>query len=254
MKKAFILTSVIDPDNSYPLTYSKVRSFFTAEERERQTIMTINSLDHLSDPDTVIFMLEISENSNIYREKFWYQKNLVFISVKEQFPEIYYEVKSHPNKSRCETLLLESFMRKYKKELSEFDYFFKISGRYFLDSSFDTSLFNEYNKDKIFFKKALSFEWQDHFWVYDIVDRREAQGDNCLRQYCTTIFGWGKDHYDHFLDMFTVTANLLKLPRYHHLDIETFLYLFTRAYEKDIIETDWITYGWTGADGRFLRY
>jgi hypothetical protein len=248
MKKAFIVTSAIEVDVNYP-----VQSYFSNEERFRHTMTTIATLDLRSDSDTVIYLLDISENWNIYQEFLFYQKNLKFISIKEQFPDLYNKVITHPHKGHCECLIMSSFLREYKDELKQFDFIIKLSGRYFIDSSFDVSIFNKYNTDKIFYKEPQCFEWND-LWQYDLVDNRQEQGDNSLRQYSPIIYGWGRKHTDTFLDIFTASATMLDQPSMSHMDIETLSYYFTRPYKNDIIETDWIVYGWDGTFGHFKRY
>jgi hypothetical protein len=177
----------------------------------------------------------------------------VFVSVKEEFPEIYETVRKHPNKSHCETLLLLKFFSKYKSQLEDVDYFFKVSGRYFFDSSFTEELFTPENLGKIFFKHPMQFDWQD-LWNYNRVDRRAIQQDNKLRQYCSVLYGFGKSNYDRFVDLYRVLSFFTDHPSYSTFDVETLLYFFTRDFEKEIIEVDWKVYGFNGADGRFLRY
>jgi hypothetical protein len=254
MKKAFIVTSSIEVDNQHPLTYSKVRTAFDSEERFRQTVMTVASLDLACDKnDTTIYILDTSENWKERAATFLYQPNLKFISVKEFFPDIFDAVRTHPHKSYCECLLLSRFIKDFRKELSQYDYLFKLTGRYFVDSSFNTEIFNEENLNKIFFKHPLGFEWHDA-WGYNLVDRRQQQNNNKLHQYCSVLFGWGKDHYDHFLDLFTAMTTMFSQPEFFNYDVETLIYYFTRPFEETIIETDWIIYGWSGASGQFMRY
>jgi len=252
MKKAFIITSAIEVDNNFPLTYSDKRSFFSNEERLRQTIMSIAFVDRLRD-DITIYLLDTSRDWSKFRDLFRYQRNLKFVSVADEFPDIHEKVTTHPNKSYCECLMMSHFLRKYKSEFDQYDFVFKLSGRYFLDSSFDIGICRQENADKIFYKRPLEFEWRDE-WNYRLVDRRKEQGTNTLRQYVSILFGWTKPHYNHFLDMFTGMACLLNQPSYSHLDIETLGYYFTRPFEKDIIENEWIVYGWDGASGKFWRY
>lgn len=253
MKKAFIVTSAIEVNNDHPLTYSATRSSFSTEARLQHTVMSIASLDLLSDHNTTIYLLDISDNWTKYKDQLSYQKNLKFISVKDQFPEIYHIVTTHANKSHCETLLLATFVHAYRQELAEFDYTFKLSGRYFLDSTFDKELFNQLNTDAIFFKKPLQFNWNPD-WGYALIDQRANQGDNMLRQYCTVAYGWGKDHNSHMLDLFTGIAALLAQPEMIHMDVESLMYFFTRPLESSIIETSWLVYGWDGTSGKFMRY
>jgi hypothetical protein len=130
MKKAIIITSAIEVNNNYPLTYSPVRSHFTSEERFRQTVSTIAAFDQASDENTTIYLLDVSENSAVYSVLLRYQTNLKFISIKESIPEIWEEVTTHKNKSYCEQTIIYCFLEKYKEELSQYDYYIKFSGRY----------------------------------------------------------------------------------------------------------------------------
>lgn len=253
MKKAIIITSTIEVDNNFPLTYSQVRSHFSNIDRLRHTIFTVANLDTVVDDETTLFLVDASENPAHYRGLLGYQKNLIFVSVKEQLPEIYQTVREHKNKSYCETLILQSFLERYKTALSEYDYFCKMSGRYFTDSTFDVTLFNEENTNKIFFKTPLKFEWSDT-WNYSMVDRRAEQGDNNLYQYCSVLYAWGKDHFDDMLDIYRVIAAYTSHTETMQYDVETLLYYFTRKFENTIVETPWVVYGWDGTTGAFLRY
>lgn len=253
MKTAFIISSTINVDNQYPLTYSSVRSYFSAEERLRQTQFTINSIAQATkEEDTTIYLLDSSPNWGEYLQQLIYQKNLRFISVAFDWPEVYDITRSHANKTRCESLMMSNFLNKHSKELEEFDYVFKMSGRYFINSSFNMNII-ENNPDKIFYKKYLEHEWQDH-WGYEMVDQRGLQGDNKLRQYCSVLFGWGKKYQKNFADLYTAMASITDRPNMQHYDIETLGYFLTRPWAHDIIETDWIVNGWHGPDGKFVRY
>jgi hypothetical protein len=253
MKTAFIISSTINVDNQYPLTYNPVRSYFTAEERFRQTLFTINSIDQATNAeDTTIYLLDSSPDWGQYLQRVLFQKNLKFISVAFDWPNEYEAIKSHPNKTHCESLMMSCFLNKHAKELEQFDYIFKMSGRYYVNSSFDIGII-ENNPDKILYKKYREHDWQDH-WGYEMVDMRDEQGDNKLRQYCSVIFGWGKKYQKSFADMYTAMASITDRPDMRHYDIETLGYFLTRPWAEDIIETDWIVHGWHGPDGMFVRY
>jgi hypothetical protein len=253
MKKAFIITSLIDVDTSSPLTYSTVRSCFTAEERLRQTLFTITSLDFLCDQDTTIFLVDASENWEKYKPQFEYQKNLVFISVKDQLSDIYQEARVHPNKSRGECLIMSAVMKKFKQTLLEYDYLFKISGRYFLNSTCNFKMLTADNLDKFLFKRAWEWEYQDR-WGYHMVDLRGVQRNNKLYQYPTTIYGWGKDKYQLMIELLETTAEFLSKQCNFHYDVETLLYYYTRPYAKNIIDLDWVICGFDGVHGDIRRY
>lgn len=252
MKKAFLVTSSIDVDNSYPLTYTKTRTFFSPEERLRQTVMTMTCLDLVSDQDTEIYVLDNSENTE-YRHQFAWGPNIKFISIKEEFPEIHQTLRTHPHKSYCECKMLTTFLRERRQQLEHVDYFIKLSGRYFTDSRFNISIFNENNLDKMFYKKPLKFEWHDS-WGYSLIDRRKEQGDNKLRQYCTVLYGWGRERHGNMMDMLTALQTMCLRQEMYHMDVESLSYFFTRPFENQVIETDWLVYGWEGASGRFMRY
>lgn len=253
MKKAFLVTSAIEVDNNFPLTYSKVRSHFSTDERFRQTWFTLSSLDSIRDPNIDIYLLDISDNWESYAGVLGYQKNLNFISIKKEFPHIYNEVKTHINKSHCETLIVKTFIENNLSLLKNYDYIFKLSGRYFIDSSFTIDNLDTNNLDKLFFKYPLSFDWIEN-WPYAMVDRREIQKDNKLNQYSSVLYGWGRDNLSIMLDINRVICEITGTDKGRFYDIETLLYFFTRDFENKIIHVPWQVHGWDGVNGRFLRY
>jgi hypothetical protein len=253
MKKAYIITSCIEVDNTKPLTYSPVRSHFSNDERFRHTAFTIASLDHIADDETTIFLVDISPNWIRYKHFLSYQSNLVFVSGHEEFPEIAELCRTQSNKSRAESMIMVAFMEKYKEQLKNYDYFIKISGRYFIDSSFNTDVFNENNINKLLFKKKLEFEFNES-WGYDLVDLRAEQGNNKLYQYPSALYGFGSGYYDKMLDIYRVLTVLLDHPDRQRYDLETLLYYFTRHFSNDILEVGWRIYGFEGINGTFMRY
>lgn len=253
MKKAFIITSSIEVDNDYPLTYSQIRSFFTSEERLRQTIYTICSIDSARDNDIDIFLLDASNNWEPYKNILQHYKNINFISIKENLPHIFDTVRTHPNKSHCETLIVKTFLETYYSIIKDYDFFLKISGRYFIDSTFDSKIFSSEKSNKLFFKNPLEFEWNET-WQYNLVDRRSIQGNNKLYQYSSVLYGWGKDYFDKILDINRIICDITNKEDGKKYDIETLMYYFTRDFEQDIILVPWKVNGWYGADGRYLRY
>lgn len=253
MNKVYIVTSCIETENDRPLIHSNIRSTFSAEERFRQTVFTVSALNLVSDHNTRIYLIDSSLNWEKYKNAFFYYPNLTFISVKEEFPEIFEACRTHPNKSHAEALTISCFLSKYKSELKQFDYFIKLSGRYFFDSFFDRSVFNEHNIDKIFFKYPLEFEFNDN-WNFKMVDRRAIQQNNKLYWYCSSIYAWGREYTDKMQDLFRVVSLILNHPTGYHYHIESLLYFFTREYEKDIMHVDWKIIGFDSVSGNFIRY
>lgn len=250
MNKIFVVGSSIQTRDA-PLTYSPVRTVFSSEERFRQTIFTINSIRN-SFPESKIVIVDSSSDYFEYISIVRYFPNVDFIPLKELSGAAFEIVNTHPNKSLCESLLLNTYYTQYKKELKQYDYIIKGCGRYFY-WGFNDSLFTAENTDKIFFKKPLNFEWNDA-WNYSLVDRRSYQNNNRLHQYCTVLYAFGSQHLEKFIDINNAAVHLLQQQKMAHYDIETLSYYFTRPYENQVIETDWKVCGWDGTSGRFMYY
>lgn len=250
MNKIFVVGSSIQT-RDIPLTYSKVRTVFSSDERFRQTIFTINSIRNAF-PDSRIVIVDSSEDYRDYQSFIQYFKNVEFIPLKELDEKSFEIVNTHPNKSLCESLLLNSYYKKFKSDLKKYDYIIKGCGRYFY-FDFNDSLFTEQNVNKFFFKKPLNFEWNDS-WNYHFIDRRGPQNNNRLHQYCTVLYAFGASNLERMIDINTATIHLLDQAPMRHYDIETLSYYLTRPYEKDVIETDWRVCGWDGTSARFMYY
>lgn len=250
MNKLVIVGSSIQPREG-KFTYSNTRSSFSSEERYRHTIFTINSLRNTL-PDARIIIVDSSEDYQDYHSHLAVIKNVEYVPLKEISYSAFDAVNTHKNKSYCECLLLNTFYKAYKKEIENYEYIIKATGRYFY-YDFDDSLFTETNVDKIFFKKPLQFKWNDA-WNYWMVDRREIQKDEMLRQYCTVLYAFGKQHLNTMIDINEATMNFIDNPNMQNYDIETLSYYLTRPYEDKLIETDWLVSGWDGVSGRYMYY
>lgn len=250
MNNIFVVGSSIQTTNA-PLTYSPKRTIFSSEERLRHTTFTVNSIRNAF-PDSKIVLVDSSNEYKEYQKHFFYFRNVDFVPLKELSYTAFEVVNTHPNKSLCESLLLNIYFRQYRKQLKQYDFIIKGCGRYF-HFDFNDSLFTEENKDKIFFKKPLNYEWNET-WRYSFIDRRSEQGNNRLHQYCTVLYAFGSMYLDTFIDINEATVHLLKQPSMSHYDIETLSYYLTRQYEDKIIETDWRVCGWDGTSGKFMFY
>lgn len=265
--KVFLVTSIIDPEN-IPLTYSKVRSCFTPEERFRQTIYTLNSLNFVLTDNDSIYLIDASNSPDWKRELQSSGYKFNYVSVKTEFPDIFNSIRTYPNQSYGECLLLNTFLTNYESQLSEFNYLFKISGRYFIDNSF-LKEFNEaepcywnYNYLKarglanpnLYFKTPLKWYW-DKSWGYDFVDIRSKVGDNFLRQYITALFGWNSLGTYAIKDVLNKICYTLKDESMLHYDMETLIYFFSRQYEEHIVEiNNWNVLGWNKVSGNLVRW
>ena len=130
MTDCVIITSVIQT-STRPLSYSKVRSIYSAEQRFRQTLETIESVRTYI-PHADILLVECSPTSTYTQtisEKVDYFLNL-------EFNEI---VTNGLAKGKGEVILLlhalDNLPKKYKN-------IYKISGRYVLQPTFDISRWN----------------------------------------------------------------------------------------------------------------
>lgn len=250
MNNLVIVGSSIQPRDG-KFTYSNTRSTFSTDERFRQTFFTLNSISN-SLPNAKIIIIDSSSDYREYNINFSYMKNVTYVPLKEISYSAFEAVNTHLNKSYCECLLLNTFYKHFKKEIQNYDYIIKATGRYFY-YDFNDSLFSESNTDKIFFKKPLQFKWNET-WNYSFVDRRQIQQDDMLRQYCTVLYAFGKEKLQTMVDINEASINFINSSEMSHYDIETLSYYLTRPYENELIETDWIVSGWDGTSGRLMYY
>ena len=249
MRKLFVVTSTIQPREG-KFSYSKTRSYFTAEERFRQTIFTVNSIQNLFPNDDIV-IVDSSDEYNEYIETFTIL-GVKFIPLKEISSEAFEIVNSHLSKSLCECLMLNSFFKYYKNQLSEYDFIVKACGRYFY-SNMNEQMFNEQNKYKMFFKHPMRFKW-DNSWKYQFVDLRKTDGQNVLSQYCTVLYAFGISHLQKIIDINETAIHIIEQPEMYHYDIETLSYYLTRPYKNEIVEVDWRVSGWDGTSGKLMHY
>lgn len=162
----FVITSVIFPSQK-PLSYTPVRSFYTPDERVKQTIKTIESI-RLHYKDAFIILLEMGLNKNISAELKSKADSFIFVGNKK-FVRSACDSK-HKGFGEAVGLIAA------KKMLSCLgDYYFKISGRYFLTESFnpedwgnESFIVRKYGEDistRLYgFPKELFSAWQMALW------------------------------------------------------------------------------------------
>ena len=148
MDNLILITSVINTPNT-PLSYTNTRSVFSRQDRFEQTKKTIKSVrEKLS--NSKIIIVECSdfneEENNYFKENCNYILNLW--NKKELHNYIF-----GPSKSLGEgTMTIEAL--KYIKELNlEYQYLYKISGRYWLNENFkieniQNNIFKRINKNE----------------------------------------------------------------------------------------------------------
>jgi len=148
MNNLILITSVINTPNK-PLSYTKNRSVFTRNERFEQTKKTILTVREKV-PNSIILLVECSDlneeeslflNNNCdYLLNLWEQKNL--------HKNIFGLSKSLGEGTQ--TICAINFIIKNN---IKFKYFFKISGRYWLDEDF---IYSRFDNNKYILKKILN--------------------------------------------------------------------------------------------------
>jgi hypothetical protein len=142
----FIITSVINTGNK-PWSYTNYRSYFNVQTRFEQTLQTIESIRNLND-GTKILLVECSQidetMTNILKDKVDY-----FIQTYDDSSTREACLESN-KKGFGEIKKLEKACQFIKDNNINFNRLFKISGRYFLISSFNKTNYND--NDKFTFK------------------------------------------------------------------------------------------------------
>jgi len=145
MNNLVLITSVINTPNK-PLSYSKVRSVFTREERFKQTKKTIDCVKEKI-PNCKLMIVECTDFTE--EEKSYFEKECDYVlnlwERKELHPKIFGKSKSLGEG----TMTIQALQCLTDKEF-KFNNLFKICGRYWLNDDFDYDIFNNNN---LIFKK-----------------------------------------------------------------------------------------------------
>lgn len=132
-----LITSVINPPKK-PLSYSKIRSVFSKEERFEQTKKTIKTVKEKFSNSIIL----ITECSRLNEKEIKYFKNNsdYFINLFEN-KEIKNKVYSKSKSLGEGTMTIESIKFIFDKDI-KFQNLIKLSGRYWLNDSFNVDLFD----------------------------------------------------------------------------------------------------------------
>jgi hypothetical protein len=249
-KIAVIVSSAIDVDGpSFSYAPESPRTFFTPEERFRQTIGTIVNLSSKF-PHATIFVVESGAPNEEHKQNFKKLfENVEYVAIKDLDADLYERVRNHKNKSFCESASVLCFMEHYKTRLKEFDFVMKVSGRYL----FDFGKTVELEENKIYFKHFKFFKWKplwDEF--FKIVDNREEDGDQ-LGYACSAVYCFHINYLEEMMGVLTMVKHITNTTKYN-LDIESCLYYLTRHYKNDIINVDWRLIGFYGNMGKLVHW
>jgi len=245
MKLAFYISSVINVDSTNGFGHTPVRSAFSAEERFRQTQFTIASI-RLLFPESKIFLFEIGHNVDKIRNDLNYVSNLEVVSAEELDPVVTHLCRTNTSKGTCETAATILFLKHYINELKEYDYFIKVSGRYFY-TDVDTSVLNQENTNKYISKYTKVWDWLE-WWGYPDLLKNNGK----LFWTPSTSYAVGRELLDDFNQSLTVMyeyyINNPELAKI--IDFECLLYHFV-IQNKPCVEVSWILGGWGGQSGQF---
>lgn len=128
-----LITSIIDPPNT-ALSYSYTRSVYTREERFEQTKMTINTIKNKV-PNSQIMMVECS-NLKDFEKEYFLSRCEIFINLYDRNDQDIIDKIYSPFKAQGEGTMTIEAIKYLKENTIQFENFFKISGRYWLNDHF----------------------------------------------------------------------------------------------------------------------
>lgn len=137
-----IVSSVINISNK-ALSYTKVRSVFSVEERYEQTLRTLESIRKIK--DSKILHIEASRIS-LEQEQVIKSMCDIYVNLYEKEDSDLIAIIEGKNKSLAESTLIYEGISGVN--LSEYENIYKISGRYWLNDAFDYSKWD--NKKSLF--------------------------------------------------------------------------------------------------------
>jgi hypothetical protein len=159
-KNVVLITSKINVSNNI-FSYIKIRSIYTLEERFNQTFQTIMSIKkYMPNPYIILF-----DNSTFTNEEYKFLKNNVdkFINITDDKLLNFYTNECE-YKAFADIYQQLTFYDNFFKfiDLKSVNSFYKISGRYLINSNFDYKQFD--NKD-IIFKKNNNIKNKEYYYT-----------------------------------------------------------------------------------------
>lgn len=148
MVNIVLITSVINTPNK-PLSYSKIRSLYSRQERFEQTKKTIKSIREKLPSDKIIIVecTDFNEEENIF-----FKDNCDYILNLWDKKELHDSIFGISKSLGEGTMTIKAL--KYIEELNlEYNYLYKISGRYWLNENFkieniQSNIFKRINKSE----------------------------------------------------------------------------------------------------------
>lgn len=254
MKNCYLITSVIEVDNTNLLKYNQIRSLLSTEDRLSDTYKTLDCIIK-NDPNASIFLLDASKT--YFKELSIKYPKIRYIHLESINSSLANKVRTHPSKSHGECIMLLEFLKQYKKIIVEnYDYLIKMAGRYYFINEYLSDL-TKNNVDKFLFKKPVYWNKSDLTYLSDEYLPPEMYIDDRLGGYYTVAYAIGNKQLNRYeTTMFTASGMTDENSKYFYVDVEYILYkIFTDFDIKDlIVETDWVIEGRGGQNGKYFRF
>lgn len=232
---------------------TKVRSGFSTEERFRQTVYTIYSICTLY-PDDDIWIIDSSleDIDHYFNTSNFISNKVKRFYLKDINKDIAHTVNTHHNKSYCESLMLKTFFEFKKNEIKDYDFITKISGRYWIDWTFnERSGLTIKNKNKLFIKEPTIFEKPDKkSFGYDNF-LLEGQPNWKIYSTPTVIYAFGSDFFDSMIQLLSEVIN--GTVEGNH-DGEYLWSYFISKFNIPTVKIDWSINGWGGVHKKLCKY
>jgi hypothetical protein len=253
MRNCYLITSVIEVDNSYNLKDSQIRSVLSTEERYSDTIKTIDSIVE-REPAARIFLLEASKT--YFQELASKYPNLEYVYLESINANIANIVRTAKSKSYGETIMILEFLKLYKSAVMKYDNLIKLSGRYYIINDYLKDL-NAETIDKFIFKTPVYWNKKDLSYLSEYCLPHNMYVDDKLGGYYTVAYSVGKNQLDRYeLLIFTCASMTQDYSKYFFVDVEYLIYrIFDLLNLKNhVLEVDWVVEGRGGQNGKYFRY
>ena len=258
MKFVYLIGSCIEVSNDHPVKHTAQRSFFDTQQRLEQTQKTIDNIRQL-DPNGVIYLIENSVTEfPEFVELAKSHDGFHYIQLNQLNPQLANIVRTHRSKSHGECLLFLEFFRHYKKDLVDFDYVVKLSGRYMITPQrFTLDIFDDPGRDHFYF--IGPYQWDRESWAHvekfypnDLVDQNDQ-----THSIMTSLYVVGTKLLDQLeICLAAVAALTDSHNKMHYIDVEYALfYVFRQMKLLDRLKSlTWQVEGHCGVSGEFRRF
>jgi len=258
MKFVYLVGSVVEISNNHPLKHAATRSYFDNQQRLSQTQHTIDNIRKI-DPDGVIYLIDCSQREFQQFIDLEQQDNKFhYIQIDKLNPQLAATVRSHRSKSHGECLLFLEFFRHYKKDLRNFDYLVKLSGRYSINQyQYSQEFLQDQQRDCIYFIGPYTWDrssWQhvSNYHPDDFVDKNDQ-----VKSVLTSLYVAGINLLDKLEICLSAATALTDVNgKMHFIDIEYVLYYVLR--QLDLVDRikllPWRVEGYSGVTGEYQSF